>query len=263
MKTAIELLLIMLVAISGVASCEGVGPSNNGPDGDTDTDTDTDADTDTDTDVDTDTDADTDADADGGSDEDTECGEADYLGDPLAIPDGDVEGLSYETSVTIAGFGDGAWLPSEDLFLSVCVNMEHSWIRDLQIELVPPAGEPFKVILNEFLGQTGSQIFLGVPNEDDEADPPIPGVGWTYCWTPTAENAPMLDWANAHPLVGTMPAGDYQASSGFSTLVGNLLNGTWTLRCTDDWAIDNGYIFWWTMQFDQSLIPDCDDWVIE
>ena len=41
------------------------------------------------------------------------------------------------------------------------------------------------------------------------------------------------------------------------------LNGTWTLRCIDDWEIDNGYIFWWSLEFDPSLIPDCDDWVIE
>jgi hypothetical protein len=143
--------------------------------------------------------------------------------------------------------------------------MEHSWIRDLQIELVPPAGEPFKIILNEFLGQTGSEVYLGAPDDLDDYDP-VPGLGWTYCWTPSATNLPMLEWWNVNmgeETAGTMPAGDYQASSGFSTLVGNYLNGTWTLRCTDDWEIDNGYIFWWTMQFDQSLIPDCDDWIIE
>jgi len=265
-RNSLFLLLVVgwLAAVAGCESADGDHPGSGGGDGDADGDSDGDADADGDSD--TDADGDGDGDADGDADSDEECGEADYLGDPLAIPDGEVEGLSYETTLTISGFGDGAVLPEEEKFISVCVNMEHSWIRDLQIELIPPGGESAKVILNEFLGQTGSEIFLGIPNEDDEDDPPIPGTGWTYRWTPVATNLPMLEHWNATEgeyTSGTMPEGDYQASSGFGPLVDHPLNGTWTLRCTDDWAIDNGYIFWWSMEFDPSLIPDCDDWEIE
>ena len=256
-------LILSTILLLPFLGCEAGGSS----DGPSSADGDSDGDSDSDSDVDTDSDGDTDSDSDGDSDSDAdteECGEADYLGDPLAIPDGDVEGLSYETTLNISGFGDGATLPNVEGIISVCVNMEHTWIRDLQIELIPPSGP--LVILNEFLGQTGSEIFLGVPEEDDEEDPPIPGIGWTYCWKPTAVNLPMLDWWNVNMgayVSGTMPEGDYQASSTFEPAIGCNLNGAWTLRCTDDWAIDNGYIFWWTIQFDQSLIPDCDDWVIE
>jgi hypothetical protein len=251
---------LWMLTASSPLGCEAAKEASDGDaDGDSDSDSDSDADSDADSDVDSDADSDADSDSDG--DGDTECGEADYLGDPLAIPDG--VGMSYETTLTITGFGDGATLPNATGIIAVCVNMEHSWIRDLQIELVPPSGP--LVVLNQFLGQTGSEIYLGEANDSDDYDP-IPGIGWTYCWTPTATNLPMLDWWNVNMgeyVSGTMPADNYQASSTFDPAVGCDLNGAWTVRCTDDWGIDNGYIFWWSIQFDQSLIPDCDDWVIE
>jgi subtilisin-like proprotein convertase family protein len=199
---------------------------------------------------------------DGGSGNTEQCGDADYTGGSLAIPDG--LGVPYETSVTISGFGEGAVLDDASKFLGVCVNMEHTWIRDLQIELETPSGTV--IVLNEFLGREGGEVYLGQPDDTDDYDP-NPGVGYDYCWTPTASNPPMLDYCNQNFgdswETETLPAGAYQASSGFGGMVGTQLNGTWTLRCIDDWEIDNGYIFWWTMQFDQSLIPDCDDWIIE
>ena len=90
----------------------------------------------------------------GGSGTNEDCGEADYTGGSLAIPDG--LGVPYETSVTISGFGPGAVLNDVTKFLAVCVNMEHTWIRVLQIELESPAGEI--VILNEFLSFDSSLI---------------------------------------------------------------------------------------------------------
>jgi hypothetical protein len=263
MSARFWIMISLFVVLSVSSSCEDAsspGRAGSGGDGDADgdADSDTDGDTDTDADGDSDSDADGDVDSDPDSDGEQECGEADYTGDPLAIPDG--IGIPYETTLTISGFGDGATLPSLDKFIAVCANMEHTWIRDLQIELEVPSGEI--VVLNEFLGQTGSEVYLGEPDDSDDYDP-VPGVGYTYCWTPTATNEPMLEWANNHPFQGTLPAGDYQASSGFEPMLGCDLNGTWTLRCIDDWAIDNGYIFWWSLEFDPSLIPDCDDWVIE
>lgn len=197
----------------------------------------------------------------GSSGGNADCGDADYSGGTLAIPD--VLGVDYETSVTISGFGDGAVLDDVTKFLGVCVNMEHSWIRDLQIELETPSG--IVIVLNEFLGQEGGEVYLGEPDDTDDENP-NPGVGYDYCWTPTASNPPMLDYCNANFGgswdANTLPAGTYQASSGFGDMVGTELNGTWTLRCIDDWQIDNGYIFYWNMQFDSSLIPNCEDWEV-
>ncbi len=191
------------------------------------------------------------------------CGEATHSGETLAIPDG--VGMSYETTLTISGFEDGQTLGDLNNFKGTCVTMEHSWLRDLQIELICPSGEV--IVLQQFLGQTGGELYMGEPNDSDSVDP-IPGTGYEYCWTPNATNPPMLDWANANPnpdifTPQTLPPGDYQASDAYAPLLGCSLNGTWTIRATDDWGIDNGFIFGWSVEFDPSIIPDCDDFQVE
>lgn len=183
------------------------------------------------------------------------CGEATYSGDPLPIPDGD--GV-YETSVSITGFDQGQTLLSADGFVSACVTMEHSWLRDLQIDMVCPSGEV--VALQNFLGAVGNSIFMGEPI-DNEGVNPTPGVGYEYCWTMAASNLPMLEWANANPQASTLPAGDYRPNDSYDGLVGCTLNGDWTIRALDDWRSDNGYIFEWRVTFSTDIIPDCSDWI--
>lgn len=189
-----------------------------------------------------------------------ECGEADLTeGQPLALPDG--VGTSYESSIDITGFTDGQFLEQASDFLGICVVMEHSWLRDLQIEMDCPSG--VTLILQEFLGQTGSEIFMGQPNESDEGGTPIPGVGAEYCWRPTAVNLPMLEYVNANPQIHDLPAGDYQSVTAFNALEGCTLNGEWTIRVTDLWGIDNGFIFSWGISFDPSIVEDCEDWPVD
>ncbi len=184
------------------------------------------------------------------------CGEASFVGDPLAIPDG--VGMSYQTSVNITGFTDGQVLESAAGFVSACVVMEHSWLRDLQIEMICPSGQT--VVLQEFLGTTGSELYMGQPNDDDGTDP-VPGIGAEYCWRADAANPPMLEWANANTGVGVLPAGDYRPVSSMDELIGCTLNGDWSIKATDDWGIDNGYIFEWTVSFSTDIIADCSDWI--
>jgi len=99
------------------------------------------------------------------------------------------------------------------------------------------------------------------PDNDDDGFEPTPGIGAEYCWTASATNEPMLDWANNNPGVSTLPAGDYRPVTPTQELVGCTLNGDWTIRATDDWGIDNGYIFEWTVSFSTDIIPDCTDWI--
>jgi subtilisin-like proprotein convertase family protein len=188
------------------------------------------------------------------------CGEAtDVEGQPVALPDVNSGTCSadYTSTINIVGFGATQTLPDVSKFLGVCVTMEHSWLRDVQIELRAPNGA--NIVLQQFRGTTGGSVYMGVPvHEADETGAPTPGTGWEYCWTPSAINPPTLDWANANPLSGTLPAGDYQAEPpAFGPLVGGLLNGPWTIRVVDCWGLDNGFIFDWTVKFDPSLVTDC------
>ncbi len=222
------------------------------------------------------------------------CGSVDTpLGSPLALPDGvgditcatdadcpgtqhcfTIDGLfgpsmecreSYRSTLSFIGFG-GATFNSPSDITSLCVTMEHSWIRDLEIALEAPNGS--KIRLQRFLGQEGDEIYLGEANDCDSEGSPSPGTGATYCWTPTATRPAMLDYANGGGAmdsvascegydVDEMPPGDYSAAEDWSALVGTPLNGDWTLSVTDLWPLDNGYIFEWSISFDPHTVEDC------
>lgn len=194
----------------------------------------------------------------------TNCGELTHPeSTPLALPDG-IDGdithaTPYETSIDITGFATGQHLDDISKLLGVCVTMEHSYLRDLQIEADSPDGTT--VMLQLFQGQSGGGVFMGIP-DDFDGDIPNPGTGWEYCWTPIATNLPFIDYCNMNPVT-TLPAGDYQASGGFTPWQGATLNGQWTIRVYDLWPIDNGFIFDWTIKFDPSLVTDCNDWPTE
>ncbi|MCB0543086.1 MAG: gliding motility-associated C-terminal domain-containing protein, partial [Saprospiraceae bacterium] len=172
--------------------------------------------------------------------------------DSLALPDG--TGIPYETSIFFTDFSPGQVLTDPNDLESICVNMEHSWMRDMEISITCPNGQ--SIILHNFGGQTGSEILLGIPNDNDLFNP-IPGVGYDYCWTPNAPNPTWLQYANTNlPVGGTLPAGDYSPYQPFSGLVGCPLNGEWTITVTDLWPIDNGYIFSWGIKFKDALYPN-------
>ena len=190
------------------------------------------------------------------------CGELETPEGSLELPDGacpEDETQScdgYESPINFTGFSLGQELNDITKLLGVCVNMEHSWMRDLVIYAECPSG--VRVMLSDFVGHTGGQVFLGEPNDSDEGNP-TPGTGWDYCWTPTADNEPWIPYANDN-LVGTLPAGDYQSSEPLDAFLGCPLNGNWTLRVEDRWGIDNGFIFSWSVRFDRSLVEDCSTW---
>ncbi len=172
--------------------------------------------------------------------------------DSLAIPDG--TGVPYQTTIYLTEFSPGQVLTSGSDLESVCVNMEHSWMRDLEIKLTCPNGQT--AILHNFGGQTGSEVFLGEPNDNDGFNP-IPGVGYDYCWKLNAVNPPWLQYANTVlGGNGTLPAGDYRPFQSFNNFIGCPLNGEWVFTATDGWPIDNGYLFSWAIKFKDELYPN-------
>ncbi len=197
------------------------------------------------------------------------CGTLDLTeGQPLALPDSNtstptaacapVTGLAqYTSSINFTGFSDGQVLEAADDILGICVVMEHSWLRDLQMEMTCPTGGT--VVLSQFRGTgSGGELYMGVPNDGDSSATPIPGTGYEYCWNPTMTTPQMLDQAG-----GTLPAGDYAPSCGMTAFEGCTLNGDWTIKVTDMWGADNGFIFSWGIKFDPSIVEDCDDWPVD
>jgi hypothetical protein len=174
---------------------------------------------------------------------------------------------SYRSSLHFMGFGQGQAVMAVSDIQSVCVNMSHEWIRDLEIDLLAPSGQ--KLALDKFLGQNCTsgvcEVFLGHPlNTDGDCPGCTQEMGMDYCWKPTATNPPILDYANAGSTMDNwngmdvLPAGDYKASDDFSTLIGATLNGDWTISVTDLWPIDAGKIHSWTIAFNPQVVQDCD-----
>lgn len=223
-----------------------------------------------------------------------ECGVVDTpLGAPLALPDGvggnacssdsdcpgdqrcfTIDGLfgptqecreSYRSTLSFTGFGGAVFDEISDLE-SLCVQMEHSYLRDMEITLEAPNGA--RVRLQRFLGQEGGEIYLGEANDCDDDGAPSPGTGATYCWRPDASRESMLGYADGGGSLNSvsscngfdadqMPPGDYSAADDWGMLIGTPLNGDWTLAVTDLWPIDNGYIFEWSIAFDPNTVDDC------
>ncbi len=172
--------------------------------------------------------------------------------DSLPLPDG--TGAAYVTSLNFTEFSPGQVLTDINQLIAICVNMEHSWMRDLEISLTCPDGT--NVILHNFAGQTGGEVFLGEPYEADEGIPvPIPGVGYDYCWTPNATAGTWIEYANANNP-GTLPPGDYNSYEPLSNFLGCPLNGEWTISVEDLWSQDNGFIFSWSIEFAPELYPN-------
>ena len=233
------------------------------------------------------------------------------------IPDG--PNCSWEplyVSNVVSGFMDGALIMSPDDILSVCINMEHSYLGDLTLALVCPNGS--RAVLKYKNSNSipagiqvptgtygGGGIFLGIPyggnnhhspydgvNKCDSLDNPY-GFGYDYCFsrngnvtlvngqpanTPFPEdaglaNAPTVTdthvfqpipagFSNAGQSCDTavatsvVPAsnreelsGFYVPASDFTELVGCPLNGEWKIEVRDSVAVDNGWLFNWSIDF--------------
>ena len=186
---------------------------------------------------------------------------------------------SFVDTLQFVGFGAGATLTDPTRLISVCATLEHSWLGDLQIELISPDGK--SVALRKFVGRTLAPYFLGHPNYCDDDATPVPGVGYKYCWTAAAKTGPLTadsstcaapngceQWDGSpvntcatdddnSPPYQVVPAGNYLPDVPFSALKGAELNGAWTFRVTDLWQEDDGFLFDWSIQFDASLVTDC------
>ncbi|HNQ68657.1 MAG TPA: fibronectin type III domain-containing protein [Bacteroidales bacterium] len=133
-----------------------------------------------------------------------------------------------------------------------------------------------------------ANIAFGVPNVGDFTGNSLPcdenqlynspGTGWDYCWSNNlsysyapSPNSFIYEDANVQPyqpeeseysMLRVNPSDAenetnfYHPFQDFSNLIGCPLNGEWTVKVCDNWALDNGWIFEWELSLDPSLIPE-------
>jgi hypothetical protein len=102
------------------------------------------------------------------------------FGDPIYLPDG--SGVSYQTEVNVTAFDPAAILDDDD-FVEICVEIEHSYLGDLGLELSAPNGST--VNLHSY-GSGGTSTWLG--NAIDNNSEEIAGDCWEYCWSKSLES---------------------------------------------------------------------------
>lgn len=158
------------------------------------------------------------------------------------LPDG--SGVSYVTCIDVNLFAPGALVTSASDIVDIFLNMEHSYLGDLQVTVNAPNGTSVDLHTNG-----GGSTFLGIPIDND-ADLTA-GTGFDYVFTESATQT----WIQAAGSNTTIPAGDYLPVDPYSTFIGSPLNGSWCITITDNLSSDNGNIFYWGLNFNPAIIP--------
>lgn len=171
-----------------------------------------------------------------------------FAGGTLALPDGN--GVSYNTSIAITGFPSNSTITSATDLQDICINMEHSYLGDLEMSLTCPNGQT--VVLKQYPGGAGT--YLGAAN--DAGANGTPGTGAEYCFSATASFGTLLqentngNWVIAgNAPNNSMTPGTYTPFQSFNGFIGCPLNGNWTVTVTDNLSIDDGFIFDWSLNF--------------
>lgn len=182
------------------------------------------------------------------------------FGGAVYLPDD--PGLPFTSEINFEAFEPGQAIDDVSNFLSICVEMEHSYMGDLVLQVICPNGQ--SMLLHQ---QGGGNTYLGSPYDFDTDDAPIAGDCWQYCWTPTATNGTWVENSNNGATPNTIPGGydnpgnslepgTYEPVGTFNSLIGCPLNGVWTYQSTDFLGADNGFICSWSIEFDPAIIPD-------
>ena len=152
---------------------------------------------------------------------------------------------------------------------SICMDMEHSYIGDLDIWIVCPSGNRME-LFNGYASRNCSWEFLGEPVDEGD-DACVPGVPYHYCWNHDAAqtieaasyNPPLYTYTNnvgytytGHPYI---PAGEYLPIGDWTSLVGCPLNGEWCIKIWDNLNLDDGTIFRIELHLASNLLYPVED----
>ncbi|MBC2846690.1 PKD domain-containing protein, partial [Winogradskyella flava] len=170
-------------------------------------------------------------------------------GNQTALPDGN--GVSYTSGTIVENcYDDAEVVVDGSQIAEVCLNIEHSYSGDLDIYLESPNG-----VQVQLFAQAGGGTYFGGADNNDNG---VPGVGADYCFSTTAttllQNANTIN-AGTNPPNASWEPGTYLPIGNFDDFIGSPINGDWTIIITDNIPVDDGTIFYWSLDFDPSLQP--------
>ena len=171
-----------------------------------------------------------------------------------------VQSMCFEHNI----FAPGQIIQSASDIESIAIDMEHSYLGDLEMWITCPSGNRL-TLFDGYHGDSDLQ-FLGEPIDDD-GDPCTPGNPYHYTWShdatstieQVAENAPTYSYTdnagNSYSNHEYIPAGDYRPTGDWSSLVGCPVNGAWCINIQDHRHWDDGVVFSVELHFADELIP--------
>ncbi|MFN9112197.1 MAG: proprotein convertase P-domain-containing protein, partial [Bacteroidota bacterium] len=195
----------------------------------------------------------------------------------VSLPDG--TGSSFITSLDFTGLFPAGAKVTAGCYPTLKFDLEHSWARDLTIELIAPTGQSVKVFdrLQNSGTVSGIAVFGACVNNDDAVppNPVIPGCPATYTvvksggvsWTEPSSVTPTPTPCSSYtgPCLTTSPGTGgstiqylylrpltYNSQNSFTAFNGADLNGVWSLKITDNRAVDDGVLTNWSLSFPTS-----------
>ncbi len=207
----------------------------------------------------------------------------------IFLPDGqycDPNGCSYRSELNFSGFAHDAHISSVNDIRYVMLNIEHSFIGDIYINITCPNNQSADLLKYGGSGSSycnssitaasrgwsaGSNLsggtYLGAAADGegssycDSTDPGnAPGVGWRYCWSNCVDAG--YSYSAGDGLMyrswnynnGSVDSSNVSAGTNFyhpdeplTSLIGCPMNGIWYIEVIDGWSSDNGYIFGWEL----------------
>ena len=168
-----------------------------------------------------------------------------------------------------SAFAQGQTIQSTSDIESICMEIEHSYIGDLEVWITCPSGNRMNLFNGYSSGNCGGE-FLGEP-VDEGGDACIQGTPYHYCWNQTATqtiedvaaNPPTYTYTNnvgyTYSNHQYIPGGDYRPIGNWSSLVGCPVNGEWCINIQDHLGSDDGTVFSVELHFADHMIPAGDN----
>lgn len=177
----------------------------------------------------------------------------------------DVTNYTQTMCFNHSAFAPGQTIQSVNDIESICVDMEHSYIGDLEVWITCPSGNRMD-LFNGYNSSNCSWEFMGEPVDyDNEAC--VQGVPYHYCWTHNASQTIEAFAANAPTYSFTdnsghsysnheyIPGGDYRPLGNWTSLVGCPVNGEWCINIRDHLGSDDGTVFSVELHFADHMVP--------
>lgn len=197
----------------------------------------------------------------------------------MEIPEQIIEQHCFEdvTSYTqTMCFNHNAFAPGQTIqtasdIESICMEIEHSYIGDLEVWITCPSGNRMD-LFNGYSSACSdcSWQFFGEPIDYD-SEACTPGVPYHYCWTHTASQTieQMAEYPPEYSFTDNsghsytdheyIPGGDYLPRGDWSSLVGCPVNGEWCINIQDHMGSDDGTVFSVELHFADHMVPADDN----